>query len=1204
MSPTSRSWPTHFVWTGFFALLASASTAGAGATVGVDEGPQDVHIELSFPSGRRIEVLFNKAACVVRTVRLDGETIVADTTQLADRRTVLTYWPTPVAKHQPFQMPYVGFNRDDGKKSPELINSKCRATFRRVERQRDTVRLHYTVTATIGGSVGMTECFAPCADGLDAGLLYWIEYSAEQEVNWATYNWLRFADGARGSIDGAVSILPAHHRFAGAPTYFVWRDDPFQLLKSPDPLNNGCGFASIAFAGRRVAVVVAPERVAGICEEFSLSNTSDQMQSMEIRDDSGASGGKCIASLLLSVAELTVDVPKTGSYRLWARCRWTNVGRPGEGNSFFESVDNGPKRVLGNDTADGWHWVHGGLYALEPGARVLKIHVREPNSLLDRLCLSADPKFTPDGKGRTDGPARALWIEAEASGRGQRASAQRPEIRVTWRFLANHSGSYRTPAVRVLLGRGDAWDVYYAGYDLMLDGLRREYGVERTVFEPTLDVRHVFFKGCPPGGDGHTFASLADTFIPLATDRHIRWFNLDGIEHYYVRDGKGSPYNQIDYVLRDELGGDRGLRYLCLKAHRAGIKVIQRFYTSINRHSGIAREHPDWFVQNRDGSNLVTFSDWVWDLANPKVRSYLLERIRHKQTLGVDGIETTPPPDAYAWHYGRNDAAQSAGFWRLIADIQRMGMIAIAECPKPAIGSGGCFLQAGTPDGGHHPYESLTHQALRQTLMLGQTVNFSASYLTDAGRRDTLREINRKYNAVYAALGPFTTRVFHKPSLAAATYGRSFTRAAHPYEVRYSVYSSPFGEAAIAAETVELNRVVQLRRGDALRLIMLGASGELVSEKALVRSADSACTRRVKLGLRPGDTAILTTRPAIQKRRLKRLDLKAPASVAADEPFEIAVTCDGQPAPEAVVDVPGAKLATGPRGVCRWTAPKSGEIVVFAAKGPLEPDAARIVVRRRLTVETSYDGTAIHLRIANASGRDLATRAHAVVAGETMAADATVPQRGMSSVRFPASPAAGNEVEVRVRALDEIVTQRYRFDRTLCRILPLRNAGFELPQAGRGAPIGWTTHGDPRVEMATRTSHSGRGSAMLSSSVAAIQGIAASVAVQAGKHYRYSLWARTENVSCFRIELWFFDAAGKRLGGVCGGHASPIGDGANGAVASIEDWQRCWVSAQAPASSVRAQCMATLRQVRPGSRGTVWVDDAEVVALPNVAQAK
>ena len=197
MSPTSRSWPPHFVWAGFFALLVGASTAGAAATVGVDEGPQDVHIELSFPSGRRIELLFNKAACAVRTVRLDGQAIVADTTQPADRRTVLTYWRTPVAKHKPFQMSYVGFNRDDGKKSPELVNSKCRATFERVERQRDTVRLHYSVAAAIGGTVGMTECFAPCADGLDAGLLYWVEYSAQQEVNCVAYNWLRFGDGAR-----------------------------------------------------------------------------------------------------------------------------------------------------------------------------------------------------------------------------------------------------------------------------------------------------------------------------------------------------------------------------------------------------------------------------------------------------------------------------------------------------------------------------------------------------------------------------------------------------------------------------------------------------------------------------------------------------------------------------------------------------------------------------------------------------------------------------------------------------------------------------------------------------------------------------------------------------------------------------------------------------------------------------------------------
>lgn len=133
---------------------------------------------------------------------------------------------------------------------------------------------------------------------------------------------------------------------------------------------------------------------------------------MVIAQDSGASGGQMIAIARWAgagwrneaggAAMYDFEVPEAGSYSLWTRVRWLD----GCGNSFFLRVNGGPRQVFGNDAEFGhWHWLKAGGFRLAKGKNSIELANREDGVALDKLLLTGDPDFRPEGR----------WERAESS---------------------------------------------------------------------------------------------------------------------------------------------------------------------------------------------------------------------------------------------------------------------------------------------------------------------------------------------------------------------------------------------------------------------------------------------------------------------------------------------------------------------------------------------------------------------------------------------------------------------------------------------------------------------------------------------------------------------------------------------------------------------------------------------------------------------
>jgi hypothetical protein len=96
----------------------------------------------------------------------------------------------------------------------------------------------------------------------------------------------------------------------------------------------------------------------------------------------------------------TFSVPVAGNYVVWGRLI-DNLG-----NSFFVSMDSGPNALwdtVGGSTW-GWDWVNnrGGadpvVYALGAGQHTLAIKHREDGTELDRILITNDMAYVPQGQ--------------------------------------------------------------------------------------------------------------------------------------------------------------------------------------------------------------------------------------------------------------------------------------------------------------------------------------------------------------------------------------------------------------------------------------------------------------------------------------------------------------------------------------------------------------------------------------------------------------------------------------------------------------------------------------------------------------------------------------------------------------------------------------------------------------------------------------
>ena len=127
--------------------------------------------------------------------------------------------------------------------------------------------------------------------------------------------------------------------------------------------------------------------------------------------------------------QFTFEVDRAGEYVVWGRV----IGKGGNDNSFYVAMDDGPEGrwdVLDDDgeaDVDDWTWLPVASrreersvvlrYQLEEGTHTLRVRNREDGTRLDRLLITDDLEYAPEGRGPALKAVRLvyLWAEAEAA---------------------------------------------------------------------------------------------------------------------------------------------------------------------------------------------------------------------------------------------------------------------------------------------------------------------------------------------------------------------------------------------------------------------------------------------------------------------------------------------------------------------------------------------------------------------------------------------------------------------------------------------------------------------------------------------------------------------------------------------------------------------------------------------------------------------
>jgi hypothetical protein len=192
---------------------------------------------------------------------------------------------------------------------------------------------------------------------------------------------------------------------------------------------------------------------------------------MQITANTNASNGDCIVVPRNSgsggYAAYNIDLQKAGNFWIWGRV----LAPDGLSNSFSISVNSAPNVEWHLPINPQWQWVRfGATMALQQGRQSVLVRYREPNTHLDRLLITDNQNFVPQGEGESavHGPATThVVIEAEsgvldrpmqvqyeqgASGNGYvwipngKGSISAPSAnagRVIYDFYVSQSGDYR-----------------------------------------------------------------------------------------------------------------------------------------------------------------------------------------------------------------------------------------------------------------------------------------------------------------------------------------------------------------------------------------------------------------------------------------------------------------------------------------------------------------------------------------------------------------------------------------------------------------------------------------------------------------------------------------------------------------------------------------------------------------------------------------
>jgi hypothetical protein len=134
-----------------------------------------------------------------------------------------------------------------------------------------------------------------------------------------------------------------------------------------------------------------------------------------VLDDEGASGGRCVAFVDRLV--IVIDAPAAATYQAWTRCFFPFAASW----NHTEGFDPGDMRNVidlrpeDKERAGKWVWVKGPQYQLKAGANTYVFDGYHGGAKLDRILLSRDLGFVPEGMGE----AASVNIAAHRTGKAE-----------------------------------------------------------------------------------------------------------------------------------------------------------------------------------------------------------------------------------------------------------------------------------------------------------------------------------------------------------------------------------------------------------------------------------------------------------------------------------------------------------------------------------------------------------------------------------------------------------------------------------------------------------------------------------------------------------------------------------------------------------------------------------------------------------------
>ena len=137
------------------------------------------------------------------------------------------------------------------------------------------------------------------------------------------------------------------------------------------------------------------------------AETGDLYAPMQIGTDSNASSDRFIwvTTGTGGYAEYSINIIETGTYNLWGRIIGTTGGR----NSFYFAVDSGTDVTWNFPVTLNWNWNRATAIFLEAGQHTLRIKQREYRAQLDRILITNDPGYVPEGLGGETNPPLAAF---------------------------------------------------------------------------------------------------------------------------------------------------------------------------------------------------------------------------------------------------------------------------------------------------------------------------------------------------------------------------------------------------------------------------------------------------------------------------------------------------------------------------------------------------------------------------------------------------------------------------------------------------------------------------------------------------------------------------------------------------------------------------------------------------------------------------